>query len=195
VQQRQDGEAARGRPRRADTDDKIVSATLDLIREHGPAAVNVAAVATRSGVARTTIYRRYRDREELLTAALQPVTARGEPPRDASAREKFTWVLARTEEVLASGIGLGGVAAVVADSDAAFSAALRVSLHSSLEPIHQQMHDDVTRGRLASHVDPDLVVNLVLGAYLAERVRYGTPRPEWRQRTADLLAASLGPRR
>lgn len=181
----------RGRPRRAETDDKIVSATLHLIREQGPEAVNVAAVAARSGIARTTIYRRYRDRKDLLQAALQPVTESGAPPEGASVREKFAWVLTRTQEVLAGSIGLGGVAAVVADSDPDFSAALRASLHSALEPIHQQITEDVAHRRLAPHVDADIVVNLILGAYLAELVRYQAPRPDWLERTADLLAASL----
>jgi AcrR family transcriptional regulator len=190
---RQQRKVGRGRPRSATTDDRIVSATLDLIREQGPEAVNVAAVAARSGVARTTIYRRYRDREDLLHAALQPVTERGAPPENASAREKFVWALTRTQEVLAGSIGLGGVAAVVADSDPDFSAALRASFHSALEPIHQQITDDVADRRLSAHADADIVVNLILGAYLAELVRYQEPRADWLERTADLLAASLGP--
>ena len=183
----------RGRPRSAQTDDKIVSATLELIREQGPEAVNVAAVAARSRIARTTIYRRYRDRRDLLHAALRPVTERGTPPENASAREKFVWVLTRTQEVLAGSIGLGGVAAVVADSDPDFSAALRASLRSALEPIHQQITDDVAHRRLAAHADADIVVNLILGAYLAELVRYPSPRPDWLERTADLLTALLSP--
>ena len=184
--------AGRGRPRTAATDDRIVAATLELIREQGPEAVNVASVAARSGVARTTIYRRYRDRKDLLQAALQPVTQKGEPPASASVQGKLTWVLARTQEVLAGSIGLGGIAAVVADRDPDFSSALRASLHSALQPIQEQVSDDVAEGRLASHADADIVVNLILGAYLAEVVRYGTPRPEWLERTAELLTASLG---
>lgn len=183
--------AGPGRPRRTETDDKIVSATLDLMRERGPEAVNVAAVAARSGVARTTIYRRYRDREDLLQAALRPVTERGTPPEDASVREKLVWVLTGTQEVLAGSIGLGGVAAVIADTDPDFSAALRASLQSALAPIAQEITDDIAHQRLASHVDADIVVNLVLGAYLAELVRYRAPRAEWLERTADLLATSL----
>ncbi len=182
-----------GRPRRAETDERIVSATLGLIREQGPAAVSVAAVAQRSGIARTTIYRRYRDRRDLLQAALQPVTDRGAPPEALPVREKFVWVLTRTQEVLEASIGLGGVAAVVADSDREFGDALRSSLRSALEPVHQQITDDVAHGRLAAHTDADIVVNLVLGAYLAELVRHPRPRPGWLERTADLLALALGP--
>lgn len=181
----------RGRPRRAETDDQIVSATLDLLREQGPEAVNVASVAARSGIARTTIYRRYRDREDLLRAALQPVTERGTAPEGASVREKFRWVLTRTQEVLAGSVGLGGVAAVIAESDPDFSAALRSSLHAALEPIRQQITEDVTQQRLAAHVDADILVNLILGAYLAEVVRYGAPRLDWVERTADLLSTSM----
>ena len=57
--------------RRAETEERILAAASDLLREQGPEAVNVAAVAARSGIARTTIYRRYRDRLELLQAALR----------------------------------------------------------------------------------------------------------------------------
>jgi AcrR family transcriptional regulator len=181
-----------GRPRSAETGDRIVSAALDLIREQGPEGVNVATVAARSGVARTTIYRRFRDRRDLLQAALQPATEAGSPPEDASTRDKIAWVLTRTQEVLAGSIGLGGVAAVLADSDHEFSAALRASLQSALDPIHHQIDDDVAHRRLAPHVDADILVNLILGAYLAEIVRHPAPRPGWLDRTADLLAASMG---
>jgi AcrR family transcriptional regulator len=164
---------------------------LDLIREQGPEAVNVAAVSTRSGIARTTIYRRYRDRKDLLRAALRPVTERGAPPQAASVREKFVWVLARTQEVLVESIGLGGLAAAVTDSDPEFSAALRAALHSGLEPIQEQVAHDVGSGRLPPHVDADILVNIVVGACLGELVRYRVPRPGWLERTADLLATSL----
>lgn len=186
------GVRARGRPRTTATDERIVSAVLDLLREQGPEAVNVASVAARSGVARTTIYRRYRDRTELLQASLRPVTDKGEPPAGASVREKLSWVLTRTQEVLAGSIGLGGVAAVVADSDPDFSSALRAALHAALEPVRDQITRDVADGRLAPDVDADILVNLILGAYLAEVVRYGTPRATWLERTVGLLASSLG---
>jgi AcrR family transcriptional regulator len=43
---------------------------LALLREGGPAAVTMEGVATHAGVAKTSIYRRYRNRGELLTAVL-----------------------------------------------------------------------------------------------------------------------------
>ncbi|HEY9564143.1 MAG TPA: TetR/AcrR family transcriptional regulator [Nocardioides sp.] len=180
-----------GRPRRTEVDRQIVEATQQLIREGGPATVSIAGVANRSGIARTTIYRRYRDREELLVAALQPVTEQGAPAADSTLEKKLDWVLERAEEVLANGIGLGGVAAVLADTDPAFSAALRRSLSAGLEPIHAQISADVDSGSLVEHADPDLLVDVLLGSYLSRVLRHGEPDRAWRSRTARLLGTLL----
>jgi AcrR family transcriptional regulator len=179
----------RGRPRRTETDDRIVRATQGLIREQGPVGVNVAAVSVRSGVARTTIYRRYADREALLAAALGPITDRGEPPEGDTVEAKIAWVLERTAEVLDQGIGRGGVASVLADTDPDFSAALRRSRESGLAPILEQIAADVSAGVLDPDVDPDALLNLILGSYLAESLRRGNPSAEWRARTARLVSA------
>lgn len=183
--------ASRGRPRSAETDERIVAATLDLLRRHGPGGVNVSSVAARSGVARTTIYRRYRDRRHLLLAAFRPVTTTGAPPEGMPVAQKFAWVLDRTEEVLAGTLGVGAVAAVLVDSDLEFSAAMRESLTVALDPVRAQVAQDVADGALAPHADPDLLVDLVVGSYLAERLRHGRVRPQWRERVVPLLTAAF----
>src|SRR5262245_56857603 len=55
-----------GRPRDARADAAIREATLNLIAEGGYGAVTFDAVAARSGVARTTIYRRWASRVQLV---------------------------------------------------------------------------------------------------------------------------------
>jgi AcrR family transcriptional regulator len=183
----------RGRPRRTETDEQIVRATQELIREHGPESVNVAAVSSRSGVARTTIYRRYQDRQALLTAALQPITERHSPPEELSVPQKVDWVLARTEDVLGKEIGPGGVASVIANTDPEFSSALRRSLERGLEPLLAQIAADVATGELVADADPDLLLNLIIGSYLAESLRRGTPGARWRKQTAALLSRLMAP--
>lgn len=182
----------RGRPRRTETDDRITQATIELLREQGPDAVNVASVAARSGVARTTIYRRYADRRALLATALQPVTSQGPAPEGANVTERIEWLLARTQDVLDQGIGAGGVAAVLTGSDPDFSAALRDALEAGLLPVTDQIQADLSDGTLTADVDPDLVLNLVLGAHLAESLRHGPPGIIWRRRTAAVLGSLLG---
>lgn len=186
-------QARRGRPRRAEVDDRILEATRALLREHGPTSVHIDAVAARSGVARTTIYRRYRDRRELLSRTLAQVTDQGAPPPEVDLDDKVRWLLQRVRAVLRSGLGGGTVAAVLTDADPEFTETLRASLESHLEPLLAAMADDVQRGHLRPGVDPDTVVNVALGAYLGELIRYGEERDGWLDRTSALLDHAIRP--
>lgn len=58
-----------GRPRDPETDLKIIEATIDMICEAGYSGTTIEAVATKAGVGRPTIYRRYSNRETLAIAA------------------------------------------------------------------------------------------------------------------------------
>src|SRR5690349_24183101 len=51
--------APRGRPRSAEADRAILTATVDLLAERGLAAMSIEEVAARAGVGNTTIYRRW----------------------------------------------------------------------------------------------------------------------------------------
>ncbi|MET7465254.1 TetR/AcrR family transcriptional regulator [Nonomuraea sp. NPDC005501] len=61
----------RGRPRDPGNDAAILDAALDLLIERGAAGTSIEAVAQRAGVAKLTVYRRWRSKEELLMAALE----------------------------------------------------------------------------------------------------------------------------
>ena len=60
----------RGRPRDQRASTAITDAALRQVRELGYAKVSMESVACEAGVARTTIYRRYRDKADLITAAI-----------------------------------------------------------------------------------------------------------------------------
>lgn len=59
-----------GRPRDQRADKAILSATLELMAESGVHDLRVDDVAGRAGVGKATIYRRYRSKDELITAAV-----------------------------------------------------------------------------------------------------------------------------
>jgi AcrR family transcriptional regulator len=59
-----------GRPREARTDRAILEATLELVAELGVHAFRTDDVADRAGVGKGAIYRRYRSKDELVTAAV-----------------------------------------------------------------------------------------------------------------------------
>lgn len=62
--------AAQGRPRRAEVDTNIIDAALVEMKSKGLSHLTLEAVAVRAGVGRPTVYRRYRNKEELVRAVL-----------------------------------------------------------------------------------------------------------------------------
>lgn len=61
----------RGRPRLADADEAILAATLALAGEVGINGMSMDEVAERAGVSKTTIYRRWTSKEQLVLDALR----------------------------------------------------------------------------------------------------------------------------
>lgn len=60
-----------GRPRSERAEKAIIEATLDLlVEEAGVAGVSIEAVAARAGVGKTTIYRRWPNKEALIVDAM-----------------------------------------------------------------------------------------------------------------------------
>jgi AcrR family transcriptional regulator len=62
---------APGRPRDPAVDRAILDAALDLFLEFGIAGASIEKIAKRAGVAKTSIYRRWPNREELLAQAIE----------------------------------------------------------------------------------------------------------------------------
>lgn len=181
----------RGRPRRAETDRRLLEATLELLRERGPGGVSIDSVAGRSGMARTTIYRRYASRRELIAAAIGPLVDRPLPPGELALDAKVRWVLDQVEELLERGLGRGAVAAILADSDPEFTDALRHALVQHLDLLRDQVQADMAAGLVAGDVDADALVGLLLGAYLGELLRHGRVRTGWSDGATALVTKAL----
>jgi len=87
--------------------------------------VTVEAVAARSGIAKTTIYRRYRDRRDMLSAALSRVTTPEPLAVHADAPDRLRWLIKEAVKTVEVGIGYGGLAALLTDEDPAFTKLFR----------------------------------------------------------------------
>jgi AcrR family transcriptional regulator len=58
--------AGRGAVRRARTDERLADAVAEQLREHGYAGLTIEGVAASAGVAKTTIYRRWASKAEMV---------------------------------------------------------------------------------------------------------------------------------
>jgi len=68
-----------GRPRSRSADQAILDAAVELLCERGFEKTTIEAVAERSGISRPTIYRRHRNREALVEAAVRRAFMEGVP--------------------------------------------------------------------------------------------------------------------
>ncbi|MBD2410354.1 TetR family transcriptional regulator [Nostoc calcicola FACHB-389] len=60
-----------GRPRSVESHQAILQATIDLLIEVGFTHMSIDGIAARAGVGKTTIYRRYSSKEELIADAIE----------------------------------------------------------------------------------------------------------------------------
>lgn len=94
---------SRGRPRREGADEEILAVTLELLREKGYRELTVDAVAERAGVAKTTVYRRWPSKGDLVAAAIAPLAL----PEDAAS------LLRETAQLLEGVDDVGVIRAIV----------------------------------------------------------------------------------
>jgi AcrR family transcriptional regulator len=74
----------RGRPRSQEADQAILAATLRMVARHGVAGTTIEGVAAEAGVGKTTIYRRWESKNELILAAVSRMAPGGDPPDTGS---------------------------------------------------------------------------------------------------------------
>lgn len=182
----------RGRPRREETDRSIHQAALSILRVGGPAAVTVEAVAAESGVAKTTIYRRYADREAVLRAALEVAIRPPDEPVGSTPRAKIRWALDQVWHQMAEVLGRGGVSAILADTHPGFTRLFRRVLTPYTATLVDLIRADMAAGELGRDVDPDTVVSLLIGAYLGELLRRGRVDEGFSERCVDQMWVGLG---
>jgi AcrR family transcriptional regulator len=171
----------------------LESAVLALVRSGGPDAVNVEAVAAASGVAKTTIYRRYANRTELLKTVLENAIEKPERLADGSVRDKIRYALEQAWRHMADVLGPGGLSAIVLDADPRFTRLFRAALRPYEDALVAEIREDVDKGLLRPDVDADGVVSLFLGAYLGELIRRGTVDESWMERCLDMIWGLLAP--
>src|SRR5690348_12674345 len=168
---------------RQDVDDSIADATLALLRTKGPRAVTVEAVAARSGIAKTTIYRRYSDRRDMLSAALSRVTTPEPLAVQADPPGELRWLIKEAIKTVEVGIGYGGLAALLTDEDPAFTKLFRRILAKQ----RAELEAVVDAGSFRADVDAATLVDAIVGAHIAERTRTGRVATGWEQRLFDLF--------
>jgi AcrR family transcriptional regulator len=86
-----------GRPRDESIDAAILDATIDELIERGYLRLSVEAIASRAGIAKTTLYRRWPNTDDLVLEALRRFDQTTDPvePELAPGRDELLFLLER----------------------------------------------------------------------------------------------------
>jgi len=107
------GSRAVGRPREVRADQAIRTAALELMAEQGVQALRMGDVATRAGVGKATIYRRYRSKDELVTDAVGGLVSEIAVPDTGSTRGDLLALMNEAVELYSNSLAAGLMPTVV----------------------------------------------------------------------------------
>jgi AcrR family transcriptional regulator len=176
-------------PRHPEVDDRIFAAALAILRSRGPLAVSVESVAAASGVAKTTIYRRYENRESLLTAAITSAAMTVDYPSGLSAQDSLRWVLRHARDTIEHVVGRGTVAAVIVNEDPQFTQLLLGMIRETSRPLREDLRGRAGAGEIKADIDVELAISILLGVVVAELIRGRPTDDDW----VDSVLALLWP--
>lgn len=187
----------KGRPRDARLDRGITDAALEVLAESGVAGFSVAEVAARSGVAKTTIYRRYPSRDDLLVGALERLNDDlPEVPAGGTVRDRLVQVLDGIRRRSPSGTQGRLLGQVAATHDPRLG---RMVYERVLVPRHRMLRgivqDGVDAGELRAGLDFDALIPILVGPMLYLRTWERSPlaRRVSVEAVVDQLIAGMTP--
>lgn len=179
----------RGRPRDQAADRAIIAATLELIAEEGFDGVRMDAVAERAGVGKTTMYRRWSSKTDLILAALRTLPAL-EPVDSGSLRADLVLLLEQFV-ALAEATPLAGLLASLAaerQREPRLAQLLDSFIAERMRPLIQALQRAVARGEVAPDEDLDLVAAMLGGAVLLRLFFGGATDPATLRRLVERAA-------
>ena len=155
----------------------VVAATLDLLTERGIAATTIEAVAERSGVAKTTIYRQWDGRPALVLDAIASTLQEPLDPDTGSLRDDLLILLAGLGRALMASPAAALLPALIdaAERDPAFAALHRREAAHRHRVVLAAIVRGITRGELPAGTDPDEVLDLLAGPVFYRRWVSGGP--------------------
>lgn len=184
-------------PRTAtDVDERIREATMAVLRDHGYSALSMEGVASDAGVAKTTIYRRHRNRADLATAALGSHAATM-PDADAglSTREALVEFL-ESFAVRFEAVGLDVLGSMLVDRDD--RELLELHRERVVRPraarATELLRRGQERGEVRADANPELVLEMLVGSFFSRHIIGREMDPaDWAEQVVATVWRGLAP--
>ncbi len=158
-----------GRPRSSRARKAIVDATLQLLVEQGFDGMSIEAVASRAGVGKATIYRRWSSKRDLVAAALASIDDEVSVPDTGDTREDMLALVRDFVRVTTSTI-LGPMIGQVAGAAVREPELMEIAWNNLIAPRQaigrRLLERGISRGDVRPDVNVSLVMDMVAGVAL-----------------------------
>lgn len=165
------------RPRSEEARRKVLDATVEIVVERGVGSLTIDELVTRSGVAKTTIYRHWADRSALLIDAARNTFEHVNTPDTGTLRGDlgaFFEHMVRADMTGPTG-RLMPCLIEASHRDAEIEALLDQLAEERQRPVLAIVERARARGELTSDVDPAVLVGVIVGPLLFRKVMMRRP--------------------
>ncbi|HEY7137266.1 MAG TPA: TetR/AcrR family transcriptional regulator [Acidimicrobiia bacterium] len=172
-----------GRPRDDTADEAILTAAIELLESHGYARTTVERIASRAGVGKQTIYRRWPSKAAVVIDAYRRADIQRVPvPDTGSVEQDLVEMLGQFGDVIADARVTETLIGIFADSrqdPALLPEFRRLFMGWRRDAIRQVLDRARSRGHLAGEVDIEIALDALWGPLLYRYLRTGeAPTPE-----------------
>ena len=189
-----DASPRRGRPRDERVSSAITAAALRQLEQHGYANVSMESVASEAGVARATVYRRYRDKADLITAAIagNSTLHLSREVSDDPRSDLITYLREFDQRFAEGCLEVVGTLIGMREDPWALDlhrqrvVAPRMEYKKALLVRAQEL------GQLNRDADLDLALQMLTGSVFARRVAGQTSEEGWAERAVDAIWVGMG---
>jgi AcrR family transcriptional regulator len=187
-----------GRQRSLATEQVILQVTRELLVECGVQGLTIEKVAARAGVAKTTIYRRWRDKDELaLAVVLDMVEQVVKLPVLGDTRAELLAFVNAAVKVLGSTLMGRVMQGLVSDlaTDPELAQAFRERVVSVRDAeVERLVERGIARGDLRPDTNPETAHELLIGPVYYRLLLTGQPlNRAFAKRTVDAVLRAFGP--
>jgi AcrR family transcriptional regulator len=186
-----------GRPRDERADRAILTGTLELMAESGAHELRVDDVARRAGVGKATIYRRYRSKDELITAAIAGLVSEISVPDTGRTRADLLALMRGAVAVYSGSLEAAVMPSLVEamSRDAELARLVREGfLVRRRAALQEVLERGIERGDLRRDLDVDLALDVLGGPLFYRLLITGGPiDAQLAEGVVELILAGFAP--
>jgi AcrR family transcriptional regulator len=181
------------RPRSQQSHAAILQAAVELVVDGGLRGTSIEAIAARAGVGKTTIYRRWKNKEELFAEALRGIAIELPDPDTGSVRGDVLGLVAFNLEHVSRNAALLMPRLMVegADDPQLFAVMRQVLVDPRRDVMRTILRRGVERGEVRADVDLDDAIDLLIGPVIYEILITGADLPRVAAATERFIELAL----